>query len=65
MAVRLLYLIFRQVLAWLGLLARSAQSKNAKILAAPRSRGQPGRRGTDQREFQFQLGVTAPPRVIR
>ncbi|MEA2202652.1 MAG: putative transposase [Solirubrobacteraceae bacterium] len=32
MAVRLLYLIFRQVLAWLGLLARSAQSKNAEIL---------------------------------
>jgi len=29
---RLLYLIFRQVLAWLGLLARSAQSKNAEIL---------------------------------
>lgn len=32
MAVRLLYLIFRQVIAWLGLLARSAQSKNADIL---------------------------------
>jgi putative transposase len=31
-AVRLLYLIFRQVLAWLSLLARSAQSKNAEIL---------------------------------
>jgi hypothetical protein len=31
-AVRLLYLIFRQVLAWLGLLARSTQSKNAEIL---------------------------------
>jgi transposase InsO family protein len=31
-AVRLLYLIFRQILAWLGLLARSAQSKNAEIL---------------------------------
>jgi hypothetical protein len=30
--VRLLYLIFRQVIAWLGLLARSAQSKNAEIL---------------------------------
>ena len=30
--VRLLYLIFRQILAWLGLLARSAQSKNAEIL---------------------------------
>jgi putative transposase len=30
--VRLLYLIFRQVMAWLGLLARSAQSKNAEIL---------------------------------
>jgi hypothetical protein len=28
----LLYLIFRQVMAWLGLLARSAQSKNAEIL---------------------------------
>jgi hypothetical protein len=27
-----LYLIFRQVLAWLGLLARTAQSKNAEIL---------------------------------
>lgn len=32
MAVRLLYLIFRQIMAWLGLLARSAQSKNAEIL---------------------------------
>ena len=32
MAVRLLYLIFRQVMAWLGLLARGAQSKNAEIL---------------------------------
>jgi putative transposase len=31
-AVRLLYLIFRQIVAWLGLLARSAQSKNAEIL---------------------------------
>jgi transposase InsO family protein len=31
-AVRLLYLIFRQLMAWLGLLARSAQSKNAEIL---------------------------------
>src|ERR671920_1983267 len=30
--MRLLYLIFRQVLAWLGLLARSSQSKNAEIL---------------------------------
>ncbi len=32
MAVRLLYLIFRQLMAWLGLLARSSQSKNAEIL---------------------------------
>ncbi|MCA1835669.1 MAG: integrase [Actinobacteria bacterium] len=32
MAVRLVYLIFRQVIAWLGLLARSAQSKNTEIL---------------------------------
>jgi hypothetical protein len=32
--VRLLYLIFRQVMAWLGLLARSAQSKNAEILCS-------------------------------
>jgi len=31
-AVRLLYLIFRQLMAWLGLLARSSQSKNAEIL---------------------------------
>ena len=31
MAVRL-YLSFRQVLAWLGLLARSARSKNVEIL---------------------------------
>jgi putative transposase len=30
--VRLLYLIFRQVVAWLGLLAGSSRSKNAKIL---------------------------------
>jgi IS6 family transposase len=32
--VRLLYLIFRQVLAWLGLLACSARSKNAEISCA-------------------------------
>ena len=32
MAVRLLYLIFRQFIAWLGLLARSAQANNAEIL---------------------------------
>jgi hypothetical protein len=31
-AVRLLYLIFRQGLAWLGLLARSAHTKNVEIL---------------------------------
>ena len=31
-AGRLLYLIFRQAMAWLGLLVRSAQSKNAEIL---------------------------------
>jgi hypothetical protein len=31
-AVQLLYLIFRQVSAWLGLLARSAHSNNAEIL---------------------------------
>jgi putative transposase len=30
--IRLLYLIFRQVMAWLGRLARSAQSKNAEFL---------------------------------
>src|SRR5438270_436100 len=30
--IRLMYLIFRQALAWLGLLARGAQSKNAEIL---------------------------------
>jgi putative transposase len=30
--VRLLYLIFRQLVAWLGLLARSSRSKNAEIL---------------------------------
>ena len=32
MAVRLLYLIFRQIMAWLGLLARRTQSTNAEIL---------------------------------
>src|ERR687893_1840494 len=32
MALRLLYLIFRQLLAWLGLLARSSRSKNVEIL---------------------------------
>ena len=32
MAVRLLYLIFRQLVAWLGVLARSSTSKNAEIL---------------------------------
>ncbi len=32
MALRLLYLIFRQLTAWLGLLARSSPSKNAEIL---------------------------------
>ena len=31
-AVRLLYLIFWQIMAWLGLLTRSTQSKNAEIL---------------------------------
>ena len=31
-AMRLLYLIFRQFVAWLGLLARSSRSKNAEIL---------------------------------
>jgi len=31
-AVRLLYLVFRQVIAWFGLLARSSRSKNAEIL---------------------------------
>src|SRR6185312_5989259 len=30
--MRLMYLIFRQLVAWLGLLARSARSKNAEIL---------------------------------
>jgi hypothetical protein len=28
----LLYLVFRQLMAWLGLLARSSRSKNAAIL---------------------------------
>ena len=37
-AVRLLYLIFRQVLAWLGLSARSAQSKKRNPRASTRSR---------------------------
>src|SRR5947199_856974 len=32
MAVRLLYLLFRQLVAWLGLLARSSRSKNVEIL---------------------------------
>jgi putative transposase len=31
-AVRLLYLILRQVMAWFGLLARNSRSKNAEIL---------------------------------
>jgi putative transposase len=31
-AVRLLYLVFRQVMAWFGLLARSSRSKNVEIL---------------------------------
>jgi putative transposase len=31
-AVRLLYLTFRQLVAWLGLLARSSRSKNVEIL---------------------------------
>src|SRR3712207_407211 len=38
MALRLLYLIFRQLVAWLGLLARSSRSKNAEIPGAA-SRG--------------------------
>ena len=32
MAVRLVYLIFRQLMGWLGLLVRSFGSKNAEIL---------------------------------
>jgi putative transposase len=32
MALRVLYLIFRQLVAWLGLVARSSRSKNAEIL---------------------------------
>ncbi|HEX6401676.1 MAG TPA: integrase [Pseudonocardiaceae bacterium] len=32
MAMRLLYLVLRHLLAWLGLLARSSRSKNAEIL---------------------------------
>ena len=32
MAVRLLYLIFRQLVTWLGLLTRSSRSKNVEIL---------------------------------
>ena len=32
MAVRRLYLIFRQLVAWLGLLARSSRSKDVEIL---------------------------------
>ena len=32
MAVQLLYLIFWQVMAWFGLLARSSRSKNAEIV---------------------------------
>ena len=32
MVLRLLYLIFPQVTAWLGLLARRAQSKDVEIL---------------------------------
>ena len=32
MTVPLLYLIFRQLIAWLGLLARNLRAKNAEIL---------------------------------
>ena len=32
MAVLLLYLVFRQVMAWFGLLTRSSRSKNTEIL---------------------------------
>jgi hypothetical protein len=31
-SVQLLYLIFRQLMAWLRLLARNSRSKNAEIL---------------------------------
>jgi putative transposase len=31
-ALRLLHLIFRELTAWLGLLARSSRSKNVEIL---------------------------------
>jgi putative transposase len=32
MALRLLYLIFCQIISWLGLLARKQASKNAELL---------------------------------
>jgi hypothetical protein len=38
-AVRLLYLIFRQLVAWVGLLARSSRSKNVEILVLPHEVG--------------------------
>ena len=66
MALRLLYLIFRQLVAWLGLLARSSRSKNAEILVTrrwtrPRHRRTGGRSTASQlRQLVLRLAADNP-----
>jgi putative transposase len=67
MGARLPYLIFRQVTAWLGLLARSAGSKNAKILVLrhqvavlPRQVRRPRRSWADRAVFAALTRLVSP-----
>ena len=48
---RLLYLIFRQLVAWFGLLARGSRSKNAEILVLRRQVRRPRLSWADRAVF--------------